>query len=703
MDRIVARKLETDKDYRSRLVKLTKDYLKMGRDALAYWSNDFDIVYDTLMCYSPLTKKDFESLERGHPKRFTLPLTATQITTMTTYISQVLFGQETPHKVEGRGPEDEIPAEFVNQLLRWNAEQQPTYLLGYLWVQDCISLNRGIFYNSWSPIFRSEVAPVDVMDPEDVDPETGVPRTYQRTTRVNKLVGGYNRMELVSPYDFICDPALPLWRLNEMRFTGHRTVIPVIELQRRAKLPVDHPKHVSPAAVAELVDKAKKGTAQVDAGVPSLPGVTPNPAEIRLSRTAYERTRALQPTGGNQADKNDSGNVECWELWVNLIPSDNKIYGDKEGEGGDEPTMFQFLIAGGDVLLSLNESTYQHGMHPYSIGEGRPNAHFQFSPGWASILKGIQDYVDWLKNRHQEALSRTVGNIFVYDPAMVNVTDFMDPEKEGLLIALKPEAAGKKISEVFQQVPIKDLTENFIAEAQQFIQYSEAVTAANSSMQGANSGAAESATEYAGTMQMGAGRMTSIARILSTQALVPQTRQFVANFQQFMDKPQMVRFQSDGLDLPPGLREARALEITKDHIAGEYDFIAHDGTLPGTDGKKVAAITRLLEAAQAFPDIFAPGPGNINPRRLIFAGAKASGVNVDNFLYTAEELGPPPGAAGPMAPPIPGAPPIPPPGLPPIGAPMLPGPKPAEPALPDLTKDLVLPPVASTQPRPANI
>src|ERR1044071_4582855 len=101
-------------------------------------------------------------------------------------------------------------------------------------------------------------------------------------------------MELVSPYDFVCDPTLPLWRLNEMRFCGHRTVMPVTELRRRSKLNASHPSYVMPWAVEELVEKAKKGVAQADAAVPSLPGVLPNPAEIRLSRTAYERTHALQ-------------------------------------------------------------------------------------------------------------------------------------------------------------------------------------------------------------------------------------------------------------------------------------------------------------------------------------------------------------------------------------------------------------------------
>lgn len=211
MDRLLSRRLEKDQQFRGRMVKIAKDYLRLGRDALAYWSNDFDMAYDVLQCYSALSKKDFEALERSSPKRFILPMTATQITTMVTYISQVLFGQDTPHKVEGRRPEDEVPAEFMNQLLRWNAEQQQMYNLGYLWIQDAVAINRGIFYNSWAPIFKPVLDVEMVDDPQDIDPVSQKPRQYARHRRRNQKVAGYNRAELISPYDWVCDPALPLW------------------------------------------------------------------------------------------------------------------------------------------------------------------------------------------------------------------------------------------------------------------------------------------------------------------------------------------------------------------------------------------------------------------------------------------------------------------------------------------------------------
>lgn len=681
MDRILARRLETDEDFSSKIVKLAKDYLVLGQSSVNYWAEEFDAAHDILMCYAPLSKKDLENLERGHPKRFILPMTTTQINTMTTFIAQALYGEATPHKVEGRGPDDETPAEHMNQLLRWNSEQQPTYLLGYLWIQDILTFNRGIFYNSWQPIYDVKMTEVEVIDKDEIDNETGEPVVYKRVQKQKVVAGGYNKMELVSPYEFFCDPTLPLWRLQEMRFTGHRTSIPWQELKRRSELPQDHPAYVLPSAVEALKVKRKKKTK--GSMIPVASGV-PNSAQT-MSRSAFERSRAGGSLVQENANENDPGIVDAHEMWIRLVPSDENLY------EGNEPVIFQILMGNAEVVLSVNESTYQHDNYPYSVSEGRPSGYLQFSPSYVILLKALQDYVDYLKNRHQEAISRTLGNVFIARTDKVNIADFMNPDKEGLIIPVLPEAAGEKLDDIIKQVQVNDQTKDFSKEMMDFVSFSETVSGANANMQGQVSGDG-TATEFAGTQQMSAGRMTAIARLISTMGLVPQTKQFVANFQQYLSQTMAIRFMSTA-ETAPQFRGITALTITPDVIQGQFDFIAHDGTLPGTDARKVAAMTRVLEAAEGFPQFFSPQPGNIDARAMLLAIVKAAGVQVENFLFTA----PPP--APPAAPGAPGVSPIGP--LPSLGD-MLqpPGPGPGRPALPDVGS---LPSAEPPQIRPQQI
>ncbi len=695
MDRLIARRLDNDEEFQKDILKLVKEYVTLGQSSVGYWTDEFDTAHDLLMCYAPLNRADLESLERGHPKRFVLPVTATQITTMATFIAQTLFGDVVPHKVEGRGPEDDVPAEHMNQLLMWNAEQQPTYLLGYLWIQDILCFNRGIFYNSYAPIYETRIVPVETPDWENIDEATGGPEIFLRITKTKVPVAAYNKFELVSPYNWFADPTLPLHRFQEGRFSGHRCLIPWQELKRRSMLPMDDPGYVLESGVEKLRDDRKnKRLSSMPA--PSMGNAPTGGKNPLMSRSAYDRSRAETANPQPDANKNDPGVIECYELYIRMVPQDNELYGDEgtEENVGTEPVIITVLI-GNDVILALNESTYQHDEYPYSVAEGRPSGYNQYSPGWVMLLKPLQDYLDYFKNRRQQALTRTLGNVFIARTDQVNIDDFTNPDKEGLIIPVLPEANALRLDDIVKQVPINDVTKDFHQEMMGLISFSETVTGANANMQGQTEGDG-TATEFVGTQQMGAGRMSSVARLISVQGLVPQTRQFVSNFQQFLSEPMSVRFRGDAMQSPDMMLGKRALEVTPDTIQGKFDYIAHDGALPGTDARKVAAMTRVLEIAPTMPQFFMPGPGNIDLRAILLATIKAAGVSVENFVYKEQ-----PGMAmpqGPMPLPQQGPPPLLP-NLPPEAAGMV-GPGAGRPPEPSATQ---LPSVEPLQARPQNI
>lgn len=702
MDRNLKAKIEGDENFRRELTTLVAQYTKHGFDSVGFWTAEWDVAHDLLMSYAPMTKADFEKLEKGHPRNFILPMTTTQITTAATFISQVLFGQDTPHKVEPRGAEDEVSAEYMNALLQWNAEQQPTFLLGYLWVQDALTYNRGIFYNSWAPIFRPlpevvEATEVDARGNYIYDND-GNPSKYTTVRNVEKKVGAFSKYELVSPYDWFCDPSVPMVKFQQGRYAGHRFKIAWAELERRSKLPVDDPAYVLPIAVEEIRKKRNRPSRSNITGSLSTAGTTGQPET--KSRSYYERMRSTNPLSNETVNKNDAGMVECVELWARLIPKEHGLH------DGESSSVFQVIIGNGDIVLAVNESSFAHGMFPYSVAESRPTAHYPFGPGFAILLKGLQDHVDYLKNRHQEALQRTIGNVFIVDPSCVDTDDFMNPDKEGLLIPLKAAAQGRKISEVIQQVAIKDMTERFPEETDMFVKYAETVSGATAQMQGV-SGESDSATEFAGVQQMAAGRLNSVARLISVEGIVPQTKQIVSNFQQFLEEEQRVRYTPDPFNPNPVIGDKSYLTVSRDTVQGEFDFVAHDGTLPGTDARKVAALTRIIEVLPVLPQMFAPAPGNIDPKKVVMAAIKASGLKPDAYKFddagmasaaqgaVSAQLGVTPewgGQAGNQ----PAAPPAPPTG------PGVPGPSPSMPAF----APIILDPYASAAPseiRPASL
>lgn len=748
MDLLLARRLNAfsplyDSGLYDKLAKLGRDYITAGVSVLDYYLPDFDIANDLLQCFAPATKKEFEKRDRSDPESFIHPMAATELWTLATFVSQILFGGETTRKVEPRNPDDEPKADTINELLAWNDNQQPTYPQGFHWCLDSIVQNRGIMYDRWKHMYEVTLEPVSYELPWEApidaetgkkakDPETGKPfkkpRGYEgeKVTRFRKKrspVGGFVKIDLISPWDFICDPTMPLMRFQDGRFAGHRVVIPWKELKRRSELPVDDYEYVLPKVVEKLKNAHGKKATSLASG-----------AATNMSRTHWERTKRQQPvtsvTGTDKINKEDGGVIECFCIQIRERPKNYDIFEDNEEE------LIEILLAGETDMLSVNVMTNKHDEFPYSVGEARPGAHQQFTPSWAMIIKGPQDYVDYMKNRHKESLARTSGNIFVGCSKYIDFEAFTDPKKDGLFIPVTEEGEGKPLDQIIKQIPIEDTTAHFYEEMSYWQRTAEETTGAHANIQGAKGEGDPTATEYVGTSQMAQGRISTVARLLSANGLVPQTNRIVSNLQQFLPNAMTIRITGSN-EFNPDKPQEKFLTVIKDanqledgtgmddegnpiprdplldkvaskemhDIQGNFDVVPHDGSLPGTDARKVAALSRAIEAwatnpllSEAFDRTH---PGAIDPIKTFQKLLKATGFPSAGLIVSREDaqknlqermlsagagVGMPPAQGAQPAPVLPTAPPV--------GTPA--GPIPSAAALPPT------PPAAPPQPRPEN-
>ena len=648
MDKELIKKFEADPELGRKLEKVCLDYINAGEYILNYYSTSFNVAHDTFNCYRSLNKKDIELYDRGCPRFYVMPMTANHISTMTSFITGTLFGSTSPLSVHGRRPEDQQAADLVNQLLRWNNEQQKAgmYQLGYHWVEASLLYNRGVMYESWKEKHELTFEEVDtVVSPKKHTEEKELDANGEETgetyllehpeirakvmKKVKKKVGGYNHIEIISPYDFYCDPSLPLYRAQEGRFAGHRSNTSWSNLHIRATRDKESPEYVFPKAVKEL--RAQKDGSIKDSSIFSNNNNNANDKTQMASRTAYDRTG-----GGSTAspymttDKNDGGVVEIHELWIRLIPSEYDL-GDS-----DEPELYRLLVGNRKVLLAIEASTYLHDEFPYAIGEPRPSAFYPYAPSWAIMLKPIQDMVDYLKDRHQDAIARTVGNIFIARSQFVDLEDFTNPEKDGMILPITDMAPpSMALDEIVKQVPLTDMTANFYQEMAQLMSFSEQITAASSAMQG-DTGNDVSATATVAGMEMASGRLMTVSRLLAVQGILPQVRRFVKNFQQFLDDEIILKIRGNQIEVRPEFianNPSGYVSISRDVIEGEFEFSADDITLPGTNTKQVAALSRALETAAQIPGIFDPAdPGALNPKAIFLYLLKSADVPIENFI-----------------------------------------------------------------------
>lgn len=662
MDRILAKRLDNrkentlyDAELSSKIGTVARQYIDCGLQALTFYIPDFDAATDLVDMYAPvLDAAIFAKMDRNSPLCFRHPMAFTEMITLTTFIAQILFGGEQARSVEAQGPKDDLAAESVNGLLAWNDGKLSIYQQGWLWIWDSVVYNRGVWFESTAQdvdVTKEEVEESDVTaEPIQLtnkdkslrfkrngEPIMGYPKVKRFRTK-RTYSGFYNHLDLVSPYDFVCDPALPLKRFQEGRFAGHRVMIPWMELKRRGELDPGDDNYVLPEVVERI--KTQKGNTTP---VQPLGGTQGQ----NTSRSCYDRQLRGATAAGiggvgsgivasaDAVNKDDGGTVECWSMTIRAKPNVLGLYPDDE-----ESELLTLLITNSADVLSVNVRNNKHDQFPYAIGEARPNAHRQFGPGWALAIKPVQDRVDELNRVHSQAQAR-MGNILIADATKVDLSNLLAPDKNGLIATITEQGRGNPIDQIIKQIPLTDVTAEYNEEMAMWIQQAESATGAHAYVQGATTNEEQTATQFSGTQDMATGRISSIARLLSESAIVPQTRRFVSNFQQFMDPEQIIRVLGKGSEFDADNPPQKFMTVKKADIQGNYDVVPHDGSLPGADAQVVAAASRAIEAWSQNPAL-APAfdstiPGALDPIRIFRDLLKKSGLPVEKFSVTREQ------------------------------------------------------------------
>lgn len=660
MDRLLAIRLDAkrsnkfyDDTFANRIRSTGRQYLDAGLASLNYNLPDFDCATDLVAMYAPVVDAiNYGRLERNAALSFRHPMTFTQMHSLTTFVSQILFGGEQARSVDAQKSEDEHAADDINALLGWNDSQLSIYYQGWLWVWAAICYNRGVWYEgngqdktvSWESVkeldFTKKQIPVVNRNGSLRFREGKQVMTYPTRDRLKmkrSYSGFKNTLHIVSPYDFFADASLPVSRAKDWRFAGHRVMIPWFELKRRSELDPEDDEYVLPSVVEKI--KTQKGTTTAPAGLGQTQG-------MNTSRTYYDRLmRGAAPTGmggigsglvpgADGINKQDGGVVECFNIIIRQTPKALNMYNDKEAD------LISILLTNQSDILSVNVLTNEHDEYPYCIGEGRPDAHRQYTPGWALAVKPVQDRIDDLNFTHSTAQKR-MGNILLIDATKCDVSNLLSPDKNGLLIMRTPEGKGVPTDEVVKQIPLLDTTANYNEEMQMWIDTADNTTGAHAYVQGQTEDPSQTATQFEGTQEMATGRVSSIARLLSEGALTSQTRRFVMNFQQYMPNEQVVKVIGKGKDFNPDLPVEKFQTVKKADIQIGFDVVAHDGSLPGANAKKVAASTRAIEAISTNPLLASIGdntiPGSVDMTKLFVSVMEETGVPVNEFLVTRQQ------------------------------------------------------------------
>jgi hypothetical protein len=214
------------------------------------------------------------------------------------------------------------------------------------------------------------------------------------------------------------------------------------------------------------------------------------------------------------------------------------------------------------------------------------------------LAKPMTDVITWLINTHFYNTRKSLNDMFVVDPSRVVIKDVKDPNP-GKIIRLKPEALGTDVRTAITQLQTGTVTQGHINDTAIMAQLIQRVTGVNDSIMGLmQGGGRKTATEVRTSSSFGINRLKTTAEWFSATGFSDLSSALVSTSQQYYDSTLKLRIAGSQWQFGE-----QSLTVSPQDIAGMFDFVPVDGTLPVDRYAQVNLWTQLLGQMSQAPQI----------------------------------------------------------------------------------------------------
>jgi hypothetical protein len=270
--------------------------------------------------------------------------------------------------------------------------------------------------------------------------------------------------------------------------------------------------------------------------------------------------------------------VDIIKMYITLIPKDWEL------SDSEYPEKWYFELASDDIIIACEKADHNHGLYPIAVASPEFDGYSPTPIGRLEVLYGLQHTLDFMFSSHVANIRKSLNDMLVVDPYLVNIEDLKDP-KPGKLIRLRRPAWGRGVDKVVQQLAITDITRANIADSAYITQWMDRISGADQSMQGAlRMSGPERLTmgEFQGTRSSAVSRLQRLAMLIGVQFMQDIGTLFAAHTQQYMSQDTYVKVvgkYEQQLNSVFGKKER--VRVTPYDLAISYDLIVRDGSIPG--------------------------------------------------------------------------------------------------------------------------
>lgn len=543
-----------------------KNYWEQGRkDLVEQWNDDDDI----WQAYIALDEDD--RLRREARKNdgvvdyvtIAIPYSVALTLTAHTYWSNVFMQRSPIHQFIGMSGQPETNAQAVESVLEYQTVNGGHTVPYYQWLMDPGRYGVGIVGTYWD---EEQITTTEIVE----EPVTflGVPlpdktRKVKRTAQTRGYVG--NRVFRVSPYDFIWDVRYAMRDFQDGEFAGRRFRISTHELIQGR----EDGRYFNIKAAKEA-----QGIRQQD-GSPNI---------------TYPQEHDWHVTN----DITDLQEKDGFEMTVRLIPRE-------WGLGpGDRLEMWTFSVVADKVIIEAEPQGALHGKFQYGVMEYEIDGQSIAGPSILRRAETLNKTIEWLVNSHFFNVRAALNNIIVYDPNKIVSADLKDGGP-GMRIRMKNSFTAGDVNTAIKQLPVTDVTRGHLADIQFIGQMMQRLLGVNDPVMGFPSGAPSSrqtATQVRTEAGSSLSRLKTNAEYFSAMGWGPFASILLANTQQYLDGDLKVRLAGDHLNV-----EDPYINVDAESIAGMYQYIPVDGTLPFDRQAHSQILRQMMQDMMAIPGV----------------------------------------------------------------------------------------------------
>lgn len=517
---------------------------------------------DLFVAYVP--ERDVDAVrklqrEQGGKPQYTtimLPYTYAQLMSAHSYWTTVFLGRDPILQIQGRHGEAEQNVQAMEALLAYQLQIGRMLPNFYFWLMDAGKYGLGVVNDYWCEEVKSVSKLMEVAE-DILGLPTGQTKRELITERVRTYYG--NKLNNIRPYDFYPDTRRPLWNPQAMEFVAHHFEPNLNDLLRKKES-------------GEYVNVDSFRTLNKGGGAT---GRQPGSPRVDLPNNDTEATY-------QEAELRETGLFGAIQMEIELVP---RSWGLSK-VGVPEKWVFTAGITGGKkgsergtnlgVVLEARPLGCYHDKFRYSTLEVEPEAYGLGSRGIPETIEPLQNTMDWLLNTHMYAVRKTMNNQFIGDPTRIIMSDFENPRQGGLIRAA-PAAYGTDLSKAVFQLPVIDLTKGHMQDLASFDMFAQRTSGINEQMMGqVNTGGRKTAAEIRSSSTFGVNREKTICEFMSVLGWDPLVTRLIQNSQQYFDSNTKLRIVGDLAMMATN----KFVEVNPDTIAGFYDYIPVDGTMP---------------------------------------------------------------------------------------------------------------------------